>query len=134
MASMPDKKLEEYAARVWAALLDFIGEENAISGRALCGLVGLTDERGLRLVVHHAREFHKRPICSLAGVGYFRPRTSDEIDHCYRQIKRTALQQLRAASVLRKLGTQEIRDSDGWMDELLARERHLVQEELFTGV
>ena len=128
---MPDVKLDEYAKLVWAALLDFIGQDNAIPGRDLAEMVGLTDERGLRLVVHYAREHLRRPICSLAGIGYFRPATLDEVDHCYRQIRRTALQQLRAAAVLRRLGTQELRTSDPWIDSVIAREGVELQEELF---
>jgi hypothetical protein len=137
---MADANLERFAEAAWSALLDHVGSDQAITGADLCRKIHLVDRRDvpltrdLRLVVHYARVHLKRPICSLPGQGYFRPRDTDELDHTYRVCRRTAIQQMHAVATLRKLCSQQVRSSDGWMDELIEREGLETQRELFTGV
>lgn len=140
MPLLADDILDSYVPLVTAALLDHMGRENAVPGDDLAIRVGLVtragaaDTRSLRLVVHYARTRHQKPILSAPGGGYFRPRTQDEIDHCYRQIRSSAIQQLVACRTLRRFASREVHDSDGWLDAIPVDRWSTRQAELPLGV
>lgn len=109
---------DEAKARLFEALFDHVGKENAVGADVLYVEVygekvphKINDTKPLRKLITALRNQGKAiaSVCSANGGGYYRPRAGSELDeYCRRMLHMPALRKLAMEAKIRKVSLPEL--------------------------